>query len=104
MVKPLFLSDAGFPVACLSHSPPKVLGGGYILSSFEKAREIGFVKTRVDKKKYSARNLVSLSLRSTTVAKRINEIVKTLIRGSSCELARFSIIEVIAKVISSTIF
>ena len=61
------------------------------------------MKTRVDKKKYSARNLVSLSQRSTTVAKRINKIVKKLIRSLSCELARFSIIEVIAKVISSTI-
>ena len=93
MAKPLFLSDAGFSPACPSHSPPKVLRGGYTQDG-----------TRVDRKKYSARNLVSLSQRSTTVAKRINEIVKMLIRNLSCELARFSIIEVIAKVISSTIF
>lgn len=40
MVKPLFLSDVEFPAACPSHSPPKVLGGGYIPSSFENVKDL----------------------------------------------------------------
>ena len=71
MAKPQFLSDAGFSAACLSYSPPKVLGGGYALLSLAKARELGLVRTRIDRGKYPAKNLV-------TVPDKIKQVLEIL--------------------------
>ncbi len=61
MAKPLFLSDARFPAACPSYSPPMVLGGGYVSDYSKKAKELGLVRIRVDVEKYPVKNFISIT-------------------------------------------
>ena len=49
-----------------------------LYASIEKAKELGLVKTRVDKGKYSARNLGSVTSKGKKVAKKITEILALL--------------------------
>ena len=49
-----------------------------LYASIEKAKELGLVKTRVDKGKYPPRNLVSETTKGKLVSRKINEIVELL--------------------------
>jgi hypothetical protein len=52
------------------------LGGGYIPIAFEKAREVGLVKTRTDEQKYPPGNKVPITSTKTQVAEKLREILK----------------------------
>ena len=49
-----------------------------LYASIGKAKELGLVKTRVDKKKYPARNLMQITEKGKKVAKKIGEILVLL--------------------------
>lgn len=49
-----------------------------LYASIEKAKELGLVKTRVDRGKYPARNLVSISTKGGKVAKKLDEVIRIL--------------------------
>jgi DNA-binding MarR family transcriptional regulator len=49
-----------------------------LYSSIEKAKELGLVKTRVDKGKYPRRNMVSLTQKGMKFSKKIEEMIRIL--------------------------
>ncbi|MCL4450482.1 MAG: hypothetical protein M1386_04105 [Candidatus Thermoplasmatota archaeon] len=49
-----------------------------LYSSIEKAKEMGLVKTRVDKGKYPPRNMVSLTAKGRKFSKKLEELKKEL--------------------------
>ena len=49
-----------------------------LYSSIEKAKELDLVKTRMDRRKYPPRNLISLTQKGIRVSEKIKEIVKEL--------------------------
>ena len=49
-----------------------------LYSSIEKAKEMGLVKTRVDKGKYPPRNRVSTTPKGKEIAVKVNEILEIL--------------------------
>ena len=49
-----------------------------LYSSIEKAKELDLVKTRVDKRKYPPRNLVSLTANGKRFSKKIDEMIRIL--------------------------
>lgn len=49
-----------------------------LYSSIEKARELKLVKTRIDRKTYPAKNLVSLTEKGKKLGEEIKEIVKII--------------------------
>lgn len=50
-----------------------------LYSSIEKAKELGLVKTRVDKRKYPPRNTIMLTQRGASVAEKVRETAKLLL-------------------------
>ena len=49
-----------------------------LYSSIEKAKELDLVKTRMDRKKYPPRNLVSLTANGKRFSKKLDEMMKIL--------------------------
>jgi hypothetical protein len=49
-----------------------------LYASIEKAKELGLVKTRVDRKKYSARNLIGATERGKSIARKVIEIIRIM--------------------------
>ena len=49
-----------------------------LYSSIEKAKELGLVKTRIDKKKYPPRNIIEITGKGKKVARKVEEIINIL--------------------------
>ena len=49
-----------------------------LYSSIEKAKELDLVKTRMDKRKYPPRNLISLTQKGLKLSKKIEEMIRIL--------------------------
>ena len=49
-----------------------------LYASIEKAKELGLVKTRVDKGKYPPRNLITVTEKGKVVSDKIKEMLKIL--------------------------
>ena len=49
-----------------------------LYASIEKAKELGLVKTRVDKGKYPLRNMISLTQKGMKFSKKIEEMIRIL--------------------------
>ncbi len=49
-----------------------------LYSSIEKAKDLKLVMTRVDSSKYPARNLISITTKGKSVARKVNEIIELL--------------------------
>ncbi|MDA8054352.1 MAG: hypothetical protein M0Z77_01710 [Thermoplasmatales archaeon] len=49
-----------------------------LYSSIEKAKELGLVKTRIDKKKYPPRNIIEITGKGKKVAMKLREILQLL--------------------------
>ena len=49
-----------------------------LYASIEKAKELGLVKTRIDKGRYPARNLVAITPKGKGVAMKLREILQLL--------------------------
>ena len=49
-----------------------------LYASAEKAKELGLVKTRVDKGKYPPRNLITVTEKGKVVSDKIKEMLKIL--------------------------
>lgn len=49
-----------------------------LYSSIEKAKELGLVKSRLDRTKYPPRNIVTITTKGSKIARKVNEIVKIL--------------------------
>ena len=49
-----------------------------LYSSIEKGKELDLVETRMDRKKYPPRNLVSLTAKGKKFSKKLEELIKIL--------------------------
>ena len=49
-----------------------------LYSSIEKAKELDLVETRMDRKKYPPRNLVSLTVKGKKFSKKLEELIRIL--------------------------
>ncbi len=49
-----------------------------LYSSIEKGKELNLVKTRMDRKKYPPRNLISITRKGRKIARKLNEIIELL--------------------------
>ena len=49
-----------------------------LYASIEKAKELDLVKTRMDRKKYPPRNLVSLTAKGKKFSRKVDEMMKIL--------------------------
>ena len=49
-----------------------------LYSSIEKGKELDLVKTRMDKKKYPPRNMVSLTAKGRKLSKKLEEMIRIL--------------------------
>ncbi len=49
-----------------------------LYSSIEKGKELDLVKTRMDRKKYPPRNMVSLTEKGLKLSKKIEEMIRIL--------------------------
>ena len=49
-----------------------------LYASIEKAKELGLVKTRVDKGKYPPRNIIEITGKGKKVARKVEEIINIL--------------------------
>ena len=49
-----------------------------LYASIEKAKELGLVKTRIDKKKYPPRNIIEITGKGKKVAMKLREILQLL--------------------------
>ena len=49
-----------------------------LYASIEKAKELGLVKTRIDKKKYPPRNIIEITGKGKKVAFKIGEVLRLI--------------------------
>lgn len=49
-----------------------------LYSSIEKAKELNLVQTRMDRKKYPPRNMVSLTAKGKKFSKKLDELIRIL--------------------------